>query len=94
MVQEKEESRLKKLLATAENTISELKSKLASAMQELHELKSIRGRLNTATLEQENQVLRGEVKQYRSILEEHGLLHLFVRGRERQKNKENMTIGR
>ena len=57
-VQERKESKLQKALDAALKMISELKAKIAVLTSELTEYKSVRGQLNTAGLEQQNELLR------------------------------------
>lgn len=52
----------KKALDAANKIITELKAKFVSLTKELSEYKSIRGKLHTAGLEQENEALRGKLR--------------------------------
>lgn len=77
VVPEKKTGRLERLHKAAEKTIADLKAKLAEVMQERDEQRSVRGFLSIGALEKENRDLRQRVKQYQSILEQHGLSHLL-----------------
>lgn len=63
-VQERKESKLQKALEAAMKVISELKAKVAALTAELAEYKSVRGQLNTAGLEQQNELLRNKLHRY------------------------------
>ena len=87
--QEKKESKLQKLLDAANKMIEELKSKIKSLIaensslrDELSEYKSVRNRLNSANLEQENERLQRKVRTYEEVISDNKLWHLFgkVRG--------------
>ena len=82
-VQEKKEKRLQKLLDAANHMISQLERKIAELTSELAKYKSVRGKLHTNELEQENEELRSKIHNYESVIERHGLWHLF--GRKRSK---------
>ena len=73
----KKESGVEKLLKAAEKTITELKAKVKELTQELNRQRSIRGQLDVATLQQKNKSLQQINNTYRSIIEQHGLEHLF-----------------
>ena len=88
VAQEKKTGRLERLLKAAEKTIAELKAKLAEVMRERDELKSVRGFLSVGALERENRDLRQRVKQYQSIMEQHGLSHLFGKQKDQRQTKE------
>ena len=88
VVQEKKTGRLERLLKATEKTIAELKAKLAEVMRERDELRSVRGFLSVGALERENRDLRQRVKQYQSILEQHGLSHLFGKRKDQRQSKE------
>lgn len=57
--------------------ISELKAKVAALTAELAEYKSVRGQLNTAGLEQQNELLRNKLHRYETVIERNGLWNLF-----------------
>lgn len=90
ITQEKKESKLQKALDAANKLISELKAKVVSLTAELSEYKSIRSRLNTAGIEQENEVLRGKVRRYETVIERNGLWHLFGKRREKVTAREDI----
>ena len=83
VTQEKKEKCLQKLLYAANQMISELKSKLTALTAELAEYKSVRGKLRTGELEQENEKLRSRIRNYEDVIDRNGLWHLF--GRKRAK---------
>lgn len=75
VVQEKQEGKLKKLLKEAKKTISDLKAKiqsltaeLSAVKAELAQYKSVRGKLRTADLEQENSRLRSKIRAMKAPL--------------------------
>ena len=93
--QEKKESKLQKLLDATNKMIEELKSKIKSLIaensslrDELSEYKSVRNRLNSANLEQENERLRRKVRTYEEVISDNKLWHLFgkVRGKTHTRN--------
>ena len=57
--------------------ISELKAKVSALTAELAEYKSVRGQLNTAELEQQNEVLRNKLHRYETVIEQNSLWNLF-----------------
>lgn len=84
VVQEKKESKLKKLLKEAKetivelkNAITDLKAQLASARAELAENKSIRRELRIGQLEQENHDLRSKLRRHEEIIERNSLWAYF-----------------
>ena len=89
-VQERKESKLQKALDAAMKMISELKAKVASLTAELAEYKSVRGQLNTAGLEQQNELLRNKLQKYETVIERNNLWNLFRSNRKinhiRQEN--------
>lgn len=88
VVQEKKSGRLERLLKAAEKTIADLKAKLAEVMRERDELRSVRGFLSVGTIEKENRDLRQRVKQYQSVMEQHGLSHLSGKRKDQRQSKE------
>ena len=88
VVQEKKTGRLERLLKAAEKTIDDLKAKLAEVMRERDQLRSVLGFLSAGALEKENRDLRQRVKQYQSIIEQHGLSHLFGKLKDQRQPKE------
>ena len=88
ITQEKKESKLQKALDAAYKLIAELKAKVASLTRELSEYKSIRGKLNAAGLEQENETLRGKLRSYEAVIERNNLWHIFGRSRAQTHTKD------
>lgn len=88
--QEKKEHRLQKMLDAANKVIAELKAKVSELTAELAEYKSIRKKLSTAVLEQENEALRGKLRSYEAVIERNNLWHFF--GRHRVKTAEKVEI--
>ena len=76
-VQERKESKLQKALDTAMKIISELKAKVTALTAELAEYKSVRGQLNSAELERQNELLRNKLHRYETVIERNGLWNLF-----------------
>ena len=81
ITQEKKESKLQKALDTANKLIAELKAKVASLTKELSEYKSVRCKLQTAGLEQENEALRSKLRSYEAVIERNNLWRYFSRHR-------------
>lgn len=86
--QEKKEHGLQKMLDAANKVIAELKAKVSELTAELAEFKSIRKKLSTAGLEQENEALRGKLRSYEAVIERNNLWHFF--GRHRAKIAEKV----
>ena len=93
VVQEKQESRLKRLLKDAKKTISDLKAKVDSLVAELDSVKgelaqyrSTRGQLRTTELEQDNDYLRRKIRTYEEVISRNNLWTYF------SKYKEKVTI--
>lgn len=91
ITQEKRESKLQIALAAANKLISELKAKIASLTAELSELKSVRGRLRTTELEQENAELRSKVRGYESVIDRQNLWHLFSKKRAKTPMRDDLS---
>lgn len=89
ITQEKKESKLQKALDAANRLISELKTKIASLTKELSEYKSIRGKLYTAGLEQENGALKGKLHSYEAVIDRNNLWSYFSRHREKTHIRDN-----
>lgn len=89
ITQEKKESKLQKALDTAYKIIAELKAQVAALTKELFEYKSIRNKLNTLGLEQENEVLRGKVHRYESVIERNNLWIIFDRHRAKTQTRDD-----
>ena len=87
VIHEKKERKLEKLLKAAEKTISELRAKIAELTQTLNEFLSIRGKLETGRLQQENKELRQQNGLFKSIIEQNGLSHLL--GRQKKQCHKN-----
>ncbi len=88
VAQEKKERHLQKLLDAANKLISELKAKVAALNAELAEYKSVRGKLHTNELEQENEKLRDKLRSYENVIDRHDLWHLFGRKRSKTMTRE------
>ena len=76
-VQERKESKLQKALDAAMKMISVLKAKVTALTAELAEYKSVRGQLNAAGLEQQNELLRNKLHRYETVIERNDLWNLF-----------------
>ncbi len=94
--QEKKESKLQKLLDAANKMIEELKSKIKSLIaensslrDELSKYKSVRNRLNSANLEQENERLQRKVRTYEEVISQNKLWHLFGKGRGKTHTRDD-----
>ena len=87
--QEKRESKLQKALDAAHKLIGELKAQVASLTAELSKYKSVRRKLNSVILEQENEELRSKVRRYESVIDRQNLWHLFGRGRVKTHSKDD-----
>lgn len=93
VVQEKQESKLKKLIKEAKKTISDLKAKVESLVAELDSVKgelaqyrSTRGQLRTTELEQDNDYLRRKIRTYEEVISRNNLWTYF------SKYKEKVTV--
>ena len=96
VAQEKKEHKLQKaldaankIIAELKNTIADLTRKLAAATKELSEYKSVRGKLRTADLEQENDRLRSRVRTYEEVISRNNLWHLFSGSRSKNRNRDD-----
>lgn len=89
ITQEKKESKLQKALDAAHKLIAELKAQVAALTKELFEYKSIHKKLNTVGLEQENEVLRGKVHSYESVIERNNLWSIFDRHRSKTHTRDD-----
>ena len=96
VVQEKQESKLKKLLKDAKKTIADLKAKvetlvteLSAVKSELAQYKSVRGQLRTVDLEQENERLRSRLRTYEDVISRNNLWHFFSRSRNKNCNRDD-----
>lgn len=95
IIQEKKESAFKKALDAANKLIVELKKtvadltgKLSAATKELSEYKSVRNRLNTASIEQENERLRGRLRTYEDVISRNNLWSYFSRSRGKTATRD------
>ena len=91
--QERRESKLQKALDAANKLIGELKAQITSLKQqisaltsELSEYKSVRGKIRTAELEQENDRLRSKIRGYETAIERNNLWHIFNPHRSKIRN--------
>ncbi len=96
MVQEKQEGKLNKLLKDAKKTIANLKAKIESLVTELSavkaelaQYKSVRGKLRTADLEQENDRLRSRLRTYDDVISRNNLWHFFSGSRGKNRNRDD-----
>ena len=96
VVQEKQEGKLKKLLKDAKKTIADLKAKIESLVTELSavkaeltQYKSVRGKLRTADLEQENDRLRSRLRTYEDVISRNNLWHFFSGSRGKNRNRDD-----
>lgn len=94
VVQEKQESKLKKLLKDTKKTIADLKAKIESLVMELSavraelaQYKSARGQLRTADLEQENDRLRSGLRTYEDVISRNNLWGYFSKNKEKTANR-------
>ena len=94
-MQEKQEGKLKKLLKEAKKTISDLKAKiqsltaeLSAVKAELAQYKSVRGKLRTADLEQENDRLRSRLRTYEDVISRNNLWRFFNGSRGKNRNRD------
>lgn len=88
VVQEKQESKLKKMLKAAEKTIAGLRAKVAELTQELRKYRSIRAQLDVGSLKQENYELRQRNEFYKAVIERNGLAHLLGRRTEQRQMRD------
>ena len=96
VVQEKQESKLKKLLKEAKKTIADLKVKIESLVTELSatkdelaQYKSVRGQLRTKELERENETLHKKIQGYEDVISRNNLWHFFNIKRDRNLNRDD-----
>ena len=87
--QEKRESKLQKALGAAHKLIGELRARVAALTAELSKYKSVRSKLNSVGLEQENEELRSKVQRYESVIGRQNLWHLFGRGRAKTHSRDD-----
>ena len=96
IAQEKKESKLQKALDAAhklitelKNTIANLTKQLSAANNELAEYKSVRGKLRTADLEQENDRLRSRLRTYEEVISRNNLWDFFRSNRNKNRNRDD-----
>ena len=94
VAQEKKEQYLQKLLDAANKLISELKAKVTALTAELAEYKSVRGKLRTRELEQENEELRSKIHGYEAVINRHDLWRFFGRKRSKQQSEKKVADSR
>lgn len=97
VVQEKQESRLKRLLKDAKKTISDLMAKvdslvaeLDSVKEELAQYRSTRGQLRTTELEQDNDYLRRKIRTYEEVISRNNLWTYFSKYSEKITKREHL----
>lgn len=95
VVQEKQESKLKKLLKEAKKTISDLKAKVESLVAELDSVKgelaqyrSTRGQLRTTELEQDNDYLRRKIRTYEEVISRNNLWTYFSKSKSKNQARD------
>lgn len=88
ITQEKKESKLQKALDAAHKIITGLEAKVAALTKELFEYNSISNKLNMAGLQQENEVLRGKVHSYETVIERNNLWSFFDRHRAKTHTRD------
>ena len=91
---DRRESKLQKALDAANRLIEELKAQITSLKQEISALtaelakyKSVRGKLRTSDLEQENDRLRKRIHTYEEVISKNNLWHFFKESRNRDKSR-------
>ena len=96
IAQEKKESKLQKALDAAHKLIIELKStianltkQLSAANNELAEYKSVRSKLRTADLEQENDRLRSRLRTYEEVISRNNLWDFFRPNRNKNRSRDD-----
>ena len=95
VVQEKQESKLKKLLKDATKTISDLKAKVDSLVAELDSVRgelaqyrSTRGQLRTTELEQDNDYLRRKIRTYEEVISRNNLWTYFSKSKAKNQARD------
>lgn len=96
VVQEKQESKLKKLLKDAKKTISDLKAKVDSLVAELDSVKAelaqyrlTRGQLRTTELEQDNDRLHRKIRTYEDVISRNNLWSYFSQSRAKNQARSD-----
>ena len=62
---------------------------LSSVKSELAQYKSVRGKLRTADLEQENDRLRSRLRTYEDVISRNNLWHFFSGSRNKNRNRDD-----
>lgn len=95
VAQEKKEHKLQKaldaahkMIAELKNTVADLTRKLAAATKELAEYKSVRNKLNSANVEQENERLRSRLRTYEDVISRNNLWSYFSRNRGKTTTRD------
>ena len=95
VVQEKQESRLKRLLKDAMKSISDLMAKVVSLVAELDSVKgelaqyrSTRGQLRTTELEQDNDYLRRKIRTYEEVISRNNLWTYFSKSKAKNQARD------
>lgn len=95
VVQEKQESRLKRLLKDAKKTISDLMAKvdslvaeLDSVKEELAQYRSTRRQLRTTELEQDNDYLRRKIRTYEEVISRNNLWTYFSKSKAKNQARD------
>ncbi len=95
VAQEKKEHKLQKaldaahkMIAELKNTVADLTRKLAAATKELSEYKSVRNKLNSANVEQENERLRSRLRTYEDVISRNNLWSYFSRNRGKTTTRD------
>lgn len=96
VVQEKQESKLKRLLKDAKKTISDLKAKVDSLLaevdsvkEELAQYRSTRGQLRTTELEQDNAQLRRKIRTYEDVISRNNLWTYFSKSKAKNQARDD-----
>ena len=96
VVQEKQASKLKRLLKDAKKTISDLKAKIDSLIAELDSVKrelaqyrSTRGQLRTTELEQDNNYLRRKIRTYEDVISRNNLWTYFSKSKAKNQARDD-----
>lgn len=96
VVQEKQESKLKKLLKDAKKTISDLKAMVDSLVAELDSVKAelaqyrlTRGQLRTTELEQDNDRLHRKIRTYEDVISRNNLWSYFSQSRAKNQARSD-----
>ena len=69
--------------------ITSLKQQISVLTSELSEFKSVRGKIRTAELEQENDRLRSKIRSYETAIERNNLWHIFNPHRSKSRNRDD-----